>query len=185
MKILVVYGSEYGQAEAVVRRIAEALTGRGHQVSIHRANAIPSGTAVDDFDAILVAASIVMGRYQAYVRDFVRTHVGTLRRIPTAFVSVNGHSPESDPEWQSAARRYVERFLEETSWRPRWTATFSGALRYPRYGLLTRWIMKRISAYTGGPTDTHREYEFTDWAAVDRFAAELGEALAPQPAVVT
>jgi menaquinone-dependent protoporphyrinogen oxidase len=38
--------------------------------------------------------------------------------------------------------------------------------------------MKRISKKRGLPTDTSRDYEFTDWAAVDRFAGELGGILA-------
>jgi menaquinone-dependent protoporphyrinogen oxidase len=123
-----------------------------------------------------------MGHHQKYVRDFVRRHVGLMAARPSAFISVNGHSPESVPEWRAAARGYMEKFLEETGWTPRWTAAFSGALRYPRYGLLTRWIMKKISAQSGGPTDTSREYEFTDWEAVDRFAREVADALEVGPA---
>jgi menaquinone-dependent protoporphyrinogen oxidase len=183
VKVLAVYGSEFGQAEAVLRRVVDGLTGRGHSVVIHRANAVPSEVDVGRFDMVLVAGSIIMGRYQRYVRDFVREHVAALNALPTAFVSVNGHSPETDPEWRAAARKYVAGFLELTSWAPRWTATFSGALRYPRYGIVTRWIMKKISARTGAPTDTTREFEFTDWAAVDRFAAELADAFAHGPSV--
>jgi menaquinone-dependent protoporphyrinogen oxidase len=156
--------------------------GRGHWLAIHRANALPSGTAVQDFDVVLVAASVIMGRYQTYVRDFVSRHLPALNRAPTAFISVNGHSPETDAAWRAAARGYVAKFLQATGWSPRWTATFSGALRYTRYRTVTRWIMKRISAHMGGPTDTTRDYEFTDWAAVDRFAAELGDALSQGPA---
>jgi len=99
-------------------------------------------------------------------------------------VSVNGHSPESEAEWQQAARAYVDRFLAHSGWRPPYIGTFSGALRYSRYGPVTKWVMKRISKSTGSPTDTSRDYEFTDWAAVDRFAQRLSAAWsrAPQPA---
>lgn len=178
MRILGVYGSEYGQAESVLRRIGAILERRGHEVLVFKGDAVPGGVAVEDFDAVLVSGSIIMGRYQTYIRDFVRDHVGALRMLPTAFVSVNGHSDESSEAWRAAARRYVGRFLTDTRWEPRWTATFSGALRYPRYGLVTRWIMKLISRSTGGPTDTSQEYEFTDWGAVERFANYLGDTLA-------
>jgi len=184
MKILAVYGSEYGQAEAVIRRIANALERSGHSVSISRADRVPRGTNVADFDAVLVGASIIMGRYQRYVRDFVRRHLDDLNRLPSAFVSVSGASPEDVPEWRTAATEYVAKFLTETSWSPRWKATFSGALRYKRYGIVTRWIMKRISAHSGGPTDTSRDYEFTDWAAVDRFGSEVVSAVARERAAV-
>lgn len=33
--------------------------------------------------------------------------------------------------------------------------------------------MKRIVAKMGGDTDAHRDYEYTDWAAVERFAEEV------------
>jgi len=46
-------------------------------------------------------------------------------------------------------------------------------LRYSRYDPITRWIMKKIAAKEGGPTDTSRDYELTDWEAVDHFAEKL------------
>jgi menaquinone-dependent protoporphyrinogen oxidase len=182
MKILAVYGSTYGQAEAVVRRVSGVLARAGHAVALHRADVVPKAMRVEDFDAVVVGASILFGRYQRYVRDFVSAHVAALNARPTAFVSVSGASPEALPAWRAAATGYVAKFLAETLWSPRWSATFSGALRYTRYGSVTRWIMKRISARTGGPTDASRDYEFTDWAAVDRFAAELVDALTREPA---
>lgn len=185
MKVLAVYGSTYGQAEAVMRRVAATLQAHGHDVQTFKGDAVPADLAVVGFDAVIVAASIIVGKYQAYIRAFVRRHAAALRTRPTAFISVSGTSPESVPEWQAAARKYVSAFALETGWEPRWTATFSGALRYQHYNLVTRWIMKMIARRAGGPTDTSREYEFTDWSAVDRFASELGTALGPgaaQPA---
>lgn len=179
MKVLAVYGSTYGQAEAVMHRVAATLQADGHDVQTFRGDALPADLAVDGFDAVIVAASIIVGKYQAYIRSFVRRHAVALRTRPTAFISVSGTSPETLKAWRDAARAYVERFCRETGWEPRWTATFSGALRYQHYGLVTRWIMKLIAGRTGGPTDTSREYEFTDWSAVDRFARDLSNGLGP------
>jgi hypothetical protein len=36
--------------------------------------------------------------------------------------------------------------------------------------------MKEIARRAGGPTDTSRDYEFTDWAALDRFVADAARA---------
>jgi hypothetical protein len=79
MKILAVYGSNYGQAQAVLQRITAVLEARGHTVSVFKGDTIPEGLAVEDFDAVVVAASIIIGRYQAYIRDFVRRHGAALR----------------------------------------------------------------------------------------------------------
>lgn len=182
MKILAVYGSNFGQAEAVLRRVAGVLEARGHALSVFKGDAVPAGVAVEDFDAVVVAASIVIGRHQGYIRRFVRRNLAALGKRPTAFISVNGTAPESSPDWQAEAKGYVAAFLRDTGWAPRWTATFAGALRYPRYGLVTRWIMLSINRRRGGPTDTSREFEFTDWDAVDRFAEDLAAGLAaPTP----
>ena len=34
--------------------------------------------------------------------------------------------------------------------------------------------MKRIAAKAGGDTDTSRDYEYTDWADLQRFADRFG-----------
>lgn len=181
MNILAVYGSNYGQAEKVLRRVAAGLEGQGHALSVYKGDALPASLALADFDGVVVAASIVVGQYQKYIRDFVTGHLAELNAIPSAFVSVNGGAPETDPGWRAEAEGYVQDFLAQTGWAPRWTATFAGALRYREYNFFIRWIIKRISRQHGGPTDTSRDYEFTDWDAVDRFARMLGEAMAAAP----
>jgi len=35
--------------------------------------------------------------------------------------------------------------------------------------------MKAITAREGGPTDTSRDYDFTDWPAVDQFADDAAD----------
>ena len=46
----------------------------------------------------------------------------------------------------------------------------AGRLAYTQYGFLTRFIMKWIARRQGGPTDTTRDYEFTNWDNVTRLA---------------
>ena len=60
----------------------------------------------------------------------------------------------------------------------------AGALAYTRYGFLTRFFMRRIAKKEGGPTDTSRDHELTDWGMVARFANGMGDALA-QPGAST
>jgi len=173
MKILALYGSRFGQAEAVLRRVVRRLATSGHSVTMVDGRVIPDTLSLDHFDAVVVAASIIMGRHQAYVRSWARSNASALSRLPGAFISVNGASPESRAEWRKGAEEYLARFAVQTGWHPRWTAAFGGALRYSRYDPITRWIMKRIAAKEGGPTDTSHDHELTDWAAVDRFADKL------------
>lgn len=176
MNVWIVYGSSFGQAEAVAERVGRRLREDGHRVTVSKGDGIPPGLTVEAFDVVLVAASVIMGRHQRYIRDFVRGNVSALAARMTGFISVSSASADT-PEWRGAARGYVEGFLSKTGWNPRWTAMFSGALRYTRYNPLVRWVMKCISLKTGGPTDTSRDYDFTDWKAVDRFAEDVASEL--------
>jgi menaquinone-dependent protoporphyrinogen oxidase len=173
MKILALYGSRFGQAEAVLRRVVRRLATAGHSVTMVNARTIPESLRLEDFDAVVVAASIILGRHQSYVRKWVRSNAIALSKLPGAFISVNGASLESRADWRKRAEEYVTQFAVQTGWHPRWTAAFSGALRYSRYDPITRWVMKRIAAKEGGPTDTSRDHELTDWEAVDRFAEKV------------
>ncbi|MBK6768780.1 MAG: hypothetical protein IPG72_07190 [Ardenticatenales bacterium] len=71
MKILAVYGSNYGQTEAVIRRIAQALEALGHEVNVFKGDSVPASVVVEDYGAVVVGASILVGKYQDYIRDFV------------------------------------------------------------------------------------------------------------------
>ena len=182
-EILVVYGTMYGQTARVVERIARVLAAGGHTVTIWKGDHRPSRRSLDEFDGFLIAGSVRLGRHQKYLEDFVRRNVVRLNATPSAFVSVCGALMGSRPEGTGEARKYVEDFLERTRWRPAVTIAFPGSLLYTRYGRFTRWMMKFISRRTGRPTDTSRDYDFTDWAAVDRFAGELKTLFSMAPRV--
>ena len=77
------------------------------------------------------------------------------------------------PDAERVAREYRERFLAATGWHPTIARSFAGGLAYTRYRPWIRWVMKRISRRTGLPTDTSRDYEFTDWQAVAQFARQF------------
>ena len=68
-----------------------------------------------------------------------------------------------------------------TGWRLRFAASFAGSMAYTQYGPILRGITKMVSRRRGGPTDTTRDHEMTDWAAVDRFTERVAEALPPSP----
>lgn len=80
---------------------------------------------------------------------------------------------ESHLRWSRSKLKVVEKFIENTGWRPQRIELIAGALPYSRYNFLVRFIMRRISAKEGGDTDTSHDYEYTDWNAIDRFAREL------------
>jgi len=45
----------------------------------------------------------------------------------------------------------------------------AGALAYSKYNFLVKLAMKQIARHNGASTDTSRDWEFTDWQAIDGF----------------
>ena len=113
---------------------------------------------------------------------FVRRHRPELERRSAAFISVTlseagaENLMRSDAERERAAadvQRMIEVFVKATGWRPARSLPVAGALAYSRYNVFVRFIMKRVAREAGAPTDTSRDYVFTDWPALDRFVATL------------
>ena len=176
--VLIVYGTSHGQTGKVVARIADRLNERGHGVTLWNADALPSHPRLDQYDFLLVAGSVRYGKHQPAIRDFVRWNLARLRAKASAFVSVCGAMAGNWAEGGAEARKYVEEFCRETGWTPGMSRSFAGAVCYTKYGFFTRWMMRMISWRTGRPTDTSCDWEFTDWNAVDDFAAEVAADLA-------
>jgi menaquinone-dependent protoporphyrinogen oxidase len=174
-RILVVYGTTYGQTEKIVRHIDQELTRRGHEVSVYQGDQLPAELNVGSHDSFLVAASVIGGKHQRCIREFVRRHSDQLNAVPSGFLSVSGSAANSPDK----ARASAESFLRQTTWRPRFVQCVAGSMAYTKYRWWLRWIMKHISRSNGGPTDTSQDHELTDWGAVDRFAALFSDALSP------
>ncbi|HET7468709.1 MAG TPA: flavodoxin domain-containing protein [Gemmatimonadales bacterium] len=167
--ILVIYGSTYGQTERIARRIGELLHQAGYLVDTHRGDRLPEHLTLETYSGVVVAASVLAGYHQRYIRTFVRHNAARLNRLASAFVSVCG-SAGSDPAKASA---YIEGLLEESGWRPMITRSFTGGVAYTKYSWPVRWVLKRINRSKGLPTDTSRDWDFTEWREVDAFARSL------------
>jgi menaquinone-dependent protoporphyrinogen oxidase len=177
-QVLVVYGTSYGQTGKVVERIARDLTHRGHRVTVWKGDNLPTHYRLDDFDGFVIAGSVQFGKHQSYLTDFVKQHASRINPRPAVFVSVCGALAGSWARGEIEAQKYVARFCEETGLLPGIARSVAGALPYTRYSFPVRWVMKLISRATGRPTDTSRDWEFTDWDQVDRIAAEFAADLA-------
>lgn len=174
--VLILYATAEGHTEKIAQHMAQRLQALGHIVDAHRANAVPSGLNPSAYDGIIVGASIHYDRHPGYLRALVRRLRAVLTVRPSAFfsVSLSAGGPGARPE---AAQRYLEVFLRQVNWHPLQTATFADALQYSRYGMFKRMLMRMIVGLAGGDTDTTRDYEYTDWDAVERFADAFAQRL--------
>jgi menaquinone-dependent protoporphyrinogen oxidase len=187
-RILVVYGTKYGQTEKIARYIGNRLLESRRAVTLMNGDAVPRQFFLGPFDGVIVGASIIVGKHQRSIRSFVREHRDRLNALPSAFFSVSGSAASKSETGRKEAERMLSSFLNETGWHPRLTQTIGGAMAFTRYNPLVRWVMKRISSKEGGPVDTSRDHELTDWTQVDRFVDDFSSQLpqvAEQPASTT
>jgi len=179
--VLVVYASRNGQTRKVAERIASVLRARRHSVELLDAEHAPRGFDLRRFQAVLVGSPIHAQGYLGPIVRFVREQRAALDALPTLFFSVGLAVLSKTSDGRAQTMEIVERFVRETGWRPGRVELVAGALPYTQYNFLVRFVMRRISRAEGGDTDTSRDYEYTDWNAVDRFALEFVDAL-PVPA---
>ena len=176
--ILILYTSIEGQTVRIAERMAQTLRQSGHTAETLLALGRRIDLPLQRFDGIIVGASIHYGKHPPYLKSWVRDHRDDLQARPSAFfsVSLSGGGPGARPK---TAQRYLERFQRETGWHPEQTASLAGALQYSKYAAWKKWIMTKIVGFAGGDTDTTRDYEYTDWIAVDDFAAAFANRLGP------
>ena len=180
MKVLVLYSSFDGQTRRIAQRVAEVVVRAGHAIRLMDAEDPRAAEAIREDDAVIVGAAIRYGHFRRSLEKLVRAQRPVLAAAPNAFFSVclSAGGPGAKPE---LARQYVDDFCERTGWEPHDVATFAGALQYSRYNFFIRFMMRMIVGHAGGDTDTTRDYEYTDWAAVERFAARFAAGLEPLP----
>lgn len=168
--VLIAYASTEGRTAEIAAQLAERLRGHGHTVTVLDTRSVPRGFAPGRFDAAIVAGSVHYGRHQASLRKFVWRHREGFEGLPTVFASVSLSAG-------SEAARQAERFVGETGWQPGEIVNLGGVLAYTQYSFLKRLLMRSIMNRKGGPTNTKRDWEFTDWRAVDSLADRLAARL--------
>jgi menaquinone-dependent protoporphyrinogen oxidase len=170
-KVLIVYNSTHGHTRRIAKRMREAAS-KIENVDVNIAavgEANESDVAIAD--QFIIAGPVHFGRHDRKLGAFVREHLGAMAARSSALVSISGKMASFNG--QAEAKQYADDFLEATGWNPDRVELVAGAVQYTRYNFLLRWVMKRIATREGLDTDTSRDYDYTDWDAVDRFAREF------------
>jgi menaquinone-dependent protoporphyrinogen oxidase len=181
MKAGIFYATREGQGKRVAEHIAERLRTLRFDVDVRDVRDSPESIDTLPYELAFLVASVHVGHHEREIIRFVKAHRLDLARVDASFLSLTlseagaedlAAPPEKREAAAADARRMIEVFVEETRWRPAHALPVAGALTYSKYNFLIKLIMKLIARRAGGPTDTSRDYEFTDWAAVDRFVLD-------------
>ncbi|MEX0347110.1 MAG: flavodoxin domain-containing protein [Rhizobiaceae bacterium] len=172
MHVIVIYGTVEGQTRKIARNIAGTVQSLGHDVTVFDAADIDDVDLATS-DAVIVAAPVHTGKYPAALGHWLKHNTGELNNLPSVFVSVSLAAASAFPEEQREIDSISADFLEETGWKPDEVHQAAGALRYLEYDFLKRLLMRHIVKQGGGPVDTSRDYEFTDWDALSAFVSNF------------
>jgi menaquinone-dependent protoporphyrinogen oxidase len=171
--ILIVYVTRQGQTQKIAARMAQVLRAWGHGVEMIDAEQPYGGLQLYRFDRFIIGAPILAGGYPRAVARFVRKHRALLERAPSAFFSVGLTIASRTRDGCAQTQAVVDRFLKRTGFHPARVELLAGGLPYTRYNFFIRFVMRRIAAKEGGDTDTTRDYEYTNWDAVEQFAVDF------------
>jgi menaquinone-dependent protoporphyrinogen oxidase len=170
-RVLIVYGTTDGHTRLIAEAIGDTLRLSGVDADVILAGSADPSPA--RYAGVIVAASIHAGGYQQTVQHWVRAHARQLDALPTAFISACLSIVNPSPKVLADLDVIVSRFVKTTGWRPARIKHVAGALLYTRYNFFKRWLMKRIAASHGGATDTTKDYDYTDWPDLKKFAEEF------------
>jgi menaquinone-dependent protoporphyrinogen oxidase len=177
--LLIAYSTHDGHTRHICERLRDVVEARGGDVVVKAIDACGEADLAA-CDAVVIGAAIRYGKHKPEVATFIERHREVLQALPNALFSVNvvARKPGKDvPE----GNPYLQKFLRQIAWKPRRLAVFAGRIDYPALGPIDRTMIRFIMWMTKGPTDPTALVEFTDWARVDAFGAELAQMVPAAP----
>lgn len=166
MKKIFIYSSSNGQS----LKICKALN-KNKEALIIDMDMLKT-TKLDNFDQIVIGASVKYGDHNKKVYEFVKKNRVLLEKKKTVFFSVNATARKSEKNTPKT-NPYIVKFLKKTNWTPDHIGVFAGMIDFPNYNFIEKYIIKLIMWITNGPTDTSKTFEFTNWEDVKKFSEEI------------
>lgn len=171
MKLLIIFGTTEGQTRKIAQFLKDEAEKSGHKVTLCDATAKPPSP--NNFDAVLMGASVHVAKYQTAVIHYAKEHHEELNKMPSGFFSVSLAAASDDKESAKELDEILKNFIRETGWKPAYIEQVAGALLYTKYDFFKRFIMRLISKKHGGDTDTSQDHEYTDWKKVMAFLKKV------------
>lgn len=175
-RVLVLYATREGQTQKIAERIADHLTRAGVAADLVLAKDASSVKRIDlqAYDLLVFGASMHAGGLERELVRFVNDNARQIEARARSFFLVTLSAATKDPALKAESLADARRKMQaQLSVAFEDTEMIAGALIYSRYPLPLKWLMKRIAARAGEGTDMSRDYEYTDWQQVARYAERL------------
>jgi menaquinone-dependent protoporphyrinogen oxidase len=152
--------------------VVDRIRTLGHEAQLQdvRTEALPP---LERYSAVVIVASVHLGRHARALASFVRARRGELERVPTLFLSVSlteaaavdPHRPDDERlEARREVGKVLEEFVRETGWSPEHTVPIAGALSQTPHGPVIQLLVRIL----GLPDAPAYEIVFTDWNELNR-----------------
>lgn len=179
----ILYASRENHTLHIAEDISEILRERSLEADVLDVRK-PDKIDLERYSAVILAASVHMGKHESEMLRFIKDHRSRLLEMPSVFLSVSlseAGVERSRPDTEEHRRftadvsKIEDAFISETGWPVERFKAVAGALPYSKYSWFVRLIMKRIAQKSGGDTDTSRDYDYTNWVALEKFVAEFAD----------
>jgi len=167
---VVAYISANGQTRKIAAAVAAALKDKGMPAELVDIKKARGKINAKDLKGVFLGGYIHAGKYPGGLFRFIARNQQVLSSVPVHFFTACLAAKAATEEGKKTMDGYLESFRKVSGLTPATAAFFAGALPYTRYNPIVRFLMRKISESTAGDCDTTRDFEYTDWQAVKKFA---------------
>lgn len=164
MKVLIAYATTEGQTRKISEKVAYQVGELGHVAELVDVDSKRHNINVDDFNAVIVAASVHQHEHQDAIEVFVVACRVALNARPTMFLSVSLSA--AFEEGRREAQDYIAKFIAQTGWTPSISLPVAGALINEGYDYFQQQILEHVVLKNRMVDHPERDHEFTDWKAL-------------------
>ncbi|MDR3423624.1 MAG: menaquinone-dependent protoporphyrinogen IX dehydrogenase [Alphaproteobacteria bacterium] len=171
--MLLFYATRDGQSRRIAERIAARLAEAGiGATALDLAEKLPAAGDLARACLLVVIASVRYG-YPLPESERLISLYNALPdppRLALASVNLTARKPNKNT---AQTNPYLRKWIKRRKLNPALATAFAGCLDYPHYRWIDRQIIRLIMTMTGGETDPKAQIEYTNWGAVDAFAAQI------------
>jgi len=171
-RIAIVISTQSGHTHKIAKFMADQLGRVDVELDIFNVEleCAPSSSQLKAYDAVIVGSPVYLGDFSQRLLDWSWEHRNQLNTIPSGLFTVSLNAADSRPKARPVDDKVLRNFIDQTDFHPRFVASMAGALAYTQYGFFKKCVLQGISAAAGGPTDTSRDFDLTNWEEVTEFA---------------